>query len=59
MPDKFQNKYRIPSARAKGWNLNDLTFGWQERFHDHVVRDDNELCRIREYIKNNPLNWKG
>ncbi len=29
----------------------------QYRFHDHVIRDDHELYRIRQYIKNNPLNW--
>ncbi|MFA6659144.1 MAG: transposase [Victivallaceae bacterium] len=30
---------------------------WQTRFHDHIIRDENELNRIRQYIKNNPLNW--
>jgi len=29
----------------------------QSRFHDHIIRDDNELFRIRQYIKNNPHNW--
>jgi REP element-mobilizing transposase RayT len=29
----------------------------QYRFHDHIVRNDQELLRIRNYIKNNPLNW--
>jgi len=27
---------------------------WQARFHDHVVRDDRALLRIRWYIQNNP-----
>jgi REP element-mobilizing transposase RayT len=31
---------------------------WQSRFHDRIVRDENELNRIREYIKNNPINWE-
>jgi REP element-mobilizing transposase RayT len=30
----------------------------QYRFHDHIIRDANELSRIRQYIKNNPSNWK-
>lgn len=34
-------------------------FEWQERFHDHVIRDEESLNRIRLYIKNNPRNWKG
>jgi REP element-mobilizing transposase RayT len=31
---------------------------WQPRFYDHVVRNEQSLFRIREYIKNNPKNWK-
>ena len=31
---------------------------WQSRFYDHVIRDENELNRIREYIINNPLQWE-
>ncbi len=32
-------------------------FQWQKSFYDHVIRDDNDLTRIREYITNNPLKW--
>jgi len=31
---------------------------WQSRFYDRIVRDENELNRIREYIQNNPIDWK-
>jgi REP element-mobilizing transposase RayT len=30
---------------------------WQRNYYDHVIRDENELSRIREYIHNNPLKW--
>ena len=30
---------------------------WQRSFYDHVIRDDDDLGRIREYIQNNPLKW--
>lgn len=30
----------------------------QPRFHDHIIRNENELFRIRQYIKNNPVNWE-
>ena len=30
----------------------------QSNFYEHIIRNDNELNRIREYIINNPLNWK-
>jgi len=33
-------------------------FGWQSRFHDHVIRNPEEYERIREYIISNPANWR-
>ena len=30
---------------------------WHKSFYDHVVRDGEDLNRVREYIMNNPLNW--
>ena len=33
-------------------------FAWQARFYEHIIRNDDELSRIREYIQNNPLNWQ-
>ena len=30
---------------------------WQRSFYDHVIRDDEDLYRVREYIQNNPLQW--
>lgn len=31
---------------------------WQPRFHDHIIRNDAEYQRIRDYINENPLKWK-
>ena len=31
---------------------------WQGRFYEHIVRDDDDLHRIREYIINNPARWE-
>jgi REP element-mobilizing transposase RayT len=28
---------------------------WQRGYYDHVVRDENDLNRIREYIEQNPM----
>ncbi|MHC0065598.1 transposase [Nostoc sp. UIC 10890] len=33
-------------------------FGWQERFHDNIIRNEFALDRIRKYIINNPINWE-
>jgi len=30
---------------------------WQLRFHDHIIRNENELSRIRDYIIANPYNY--
>ena len=35
-----------------------LVFRWQRSFHDRIVRDEAELNRIRDYIRQNPNNWK-
>ena len=31
---------------------------WQRNFWEHVVRDEPELSRIREYVQNNPVRWE-
>ncbi|MFY7911691.1 MAG: transposase [Emticicia sp.] len=35
-----------------------LVFGWQTRFHDHIIRNDEEYQRINDYIETNPANWE-
>ena len=30
---------------------------WQRNYYEHVIRNENELYRITEYIQNNPLKW--
>jgi REP element-mobilizing transposase RayT len=31
---------------------------WQKSFYDHVIQDENDFNRIREYIVNNPARWQ-
>jgi len=31
---------------------------WQRNYYEHVIRNENELNRIREYIINNPKKWE-
>ncbi|HOH55030.1 MAG TPA: transposase, partial [Paludibacteraceae bacterium] len=31
---------------------------WQRNYHEHVIRNDTELTRIRQYIINNPKKWE-
>ena len=30
---------------------------WQRGYHDHIIRNDSDLTRIREYIAHNPAQW--
>lgn len=32
---------------------------WQRNYYEHIVRSEEELARIRDYIENNPLHWDG
>jgi REP-associated tyrosine transposase len=38
-------------------NAGNEAFGWQRSFYEHVVRNDADLRRIREYVEANPLRW--
>jgi putative transposase len=30
---------------------------WQRNYYEHIIRNESELSRIREYIGNNPGRW--
>lgn len=33
------------------------SFTWQARYYEHIIRNEQELSRIREYIAQNPARW--
>ena len=33
------------------------TFHWQRNYYEHIIRNDEELNAISQYILNNPANW--
>lgn len=35
-----------------------IPFKWQSRYHDHIIRNENEMNRIAKYIEQNPAKWK-
>jgi putative transposase len=70
-PEQYHPRFRNPgknsissivgsfkSAVTRYCNENNLSFGWQARFHDHIIRDNDEFNRIRNYIISNPMNWE-
>ena len=34
-----------------------IWFGWQTRFHDHIIRNDDDYRRHWQYIDENPKKW--
>jgi len=46
------------SAVTKHANRLGLEHAWQPRYHDHIIRNEDEFHRISNYIKINPENWK-
>ena len=46
------------ARRVNEWRGSPGVAVWQRNFYEHVVRGDNELNRIREYIMNNPVQWE-
>jgi len=51
---------RFKMNTAKRINILRRTPGcqfWQRNYYEHIVRDDDDLNRIRAYIRENPLNW--
>jgi len=48
------NEY-IRGVKQHGWPAFDGRL-WQRNYHEHIIRDDAELSRIRRYIVSNPAN---
>jgi REP element-mobilizing transposase RayT len=34
-----------------------LDFKWQRNYHEHIIRKDDDLDRVRQYIIDNPAQW--
>jgi REP element-mobilizing transposase RayT len=43
--------FKSGSSREAGVDL------WQRGYYDHVIRDEDDLERAREYVRTNPIRW--
>jgi REP element-mobilizing transposase RayT len=50
--------YKSICTKTINKTQNKFHFAWQPRFYDHIIRDENDLNRIRKYIIDNPMNWE-
>jgi putative transposase len=47
----------IRGVQVQGWTPFAVRL-WQRNYYEHIVRDEVELERIRDYIVNNPVHWR-
>ncbi len=50
------NEY-IRNVKQQGWKSFSGKL-WQRNYYEHIIRDENELNRIRNYIKTNLIKWQ-
>jgi putative transposase len=51
-----QFKSRV-TKKINSWRGSPIGSLWQRNYYEHVVRDEEDLNRIREYIQDNPRRW--
>lgn len=49
------NEY-IRGVKPSGWTPFNGKL-WQRNYYEHIIRNERDYLRIREYIYNNPLQW--
>lgn len=48
---------QLKSSVKRICNQNNLFFAWQTRYHDIIIKDQKQYFTIKNYIKNNVINW--
>ncbi len=49
------NEY-IRNVKTQGWPPVKSRL-WQRNYYDHIIRNDDDLNRVRQYIRDNPMSW--
>jgi len=49
--------FKARATRAIRRMRPDIASVWQSRFIEHIIRDDEDLCNHRRYIRENPARW--
>ncbi len=50
------NEY-IRNVKNNEWKPFNGKF-WQKNYYEHIISNEQELNKIRDYIINNPLKWE-
>ena len=54
---KIVGKFKMQISKMINLNNSKINFQWQKLYYDHIVRDEEDLNHIHNYIQNNPINW--
>jgi len=49
---KIIKHFKTNISREIGYSI------WQKSFYEHIIRNEKKYLKIKEYIKNNVMNWK-
>ncbi len=49
---------QFKSAVTRQINSKTVFFAWQPRYHDIIIKDEKQYFTIKNYIKNNVINWE-
>ena len=58
LPEIVRALKTYSSRRINAWRQTPGTKLRQRNYYEHIIRNDADLNRIREYIHNNPLQWE-
>jgi REP element-mobilizing transposase RayT len=54
---KVIKSYKEAVVKEIRRSYKDYDFGWLHSYHDHIIRNNSYIGRIRKYIFDNPENW--
>ena len=49
---RMMKQYKTYVSKKVGYAI------WQKSFYEHIIRNEKEYIKIKDYIKNNIINWK-
>ncbi|MDD2516417.1 MAG: hypothetical protein PHF26_04340 [Candidatus Gracilibacteria bacterium] len=55
---KIIHGFKSSFTRKINKEIENNNFSWQNSFYERIIRNEEELGKIREYIVNNPLKWE-
>ncbi|HSV74411.1 MAG TPA: transposase, partial [Chthonomonadales bacterium] len=57
LPEIIRQFKTFAARRINDWRGTAGTPVWQRNYYEHIVRDEQSLNRIRQYISDNPPRW--